>query len=317
MIISGLPSPNGSLKLPKKVEIYYYVYRRFIMIMKAVNISQLDFKNWNNIYEGKEHVGRPLKKISGTFSRTYFYYDKKMDVLYAKNFNVFERILHIIFGYQSKFNRENLWEFFKARHWVQPDVTCPSRNIFRKIAGERFGHFCELKQKFFEGLLTENQSIELFQQGLDINAYPNEIERGYTALNAAIDHGQTKLALLLINLKADVNPAFDYVHHASGLVLRPPLSQALFRQNWQVALALLANNANVNTVFDDNVTPLHCAIGDYNDTFKVNYEVVEELLKRGANIDAADKNGRTALRRAVDRQDQETIQFLLSKGAKR
>src|SRR5262249_7888385 len=118
--------------------------------MFRVNLSQIEFKNWNTISEGKtRQFGPPIRKISSFFGKTYFYYDPQKSQLHAKNFNIIERLLHIFFGYQSKFNRQNLWQFLKERKWVKPDESCPTQARFRKVVGEQFSNFSKTKGDLF------------------------------------------------------------------------------------------------------------------------------------------------------------------------
>ena len=69
---------------------------------------------------------------------------------------------------------------------------------------------------------------------------------------------------------------------------------------------LLQKNADVNAINCYKETPLHLA----NDP-----KFVDELLNYGANINAQDKKGRTALYIAIQRENKEVFEVLLKRGA--
>ncbi len=88
-----------------------------------------------------------------------------------------------------------------------------------------------------------------------------------------------------------------------------PLHFATKNGHREICELLLARGANVNAANKDGITPLHIAA--YND----HRETCEFLLERGANINAANKDGFTPLHIAAQNGHRETCKLLLTKGA--
>lgn len=77
---------------------------------------------------------------------------------------------------------------------------------------------------------------------------------------------------------------------------------------------LIKHGANVNNMNNDHVTPLMHHIEHLSDLN--NYEDnIKAMLKAGADVNAKDKNGKTALMYAADAGNDETIKELLKAGA--
>jgi ankyrin repeat protein len=125
----------------------------------------------------------------------------------------------------------------------------------------------------------------LLEKGANANARTNE---GKTPLHMASMRGWLEVAKLLFKYGADVNGK-DADHWT-------PLHFAL-EYNWtgpKVALWLIELVVDVNSEDNDGYTPLHFA------SVKGNLEVVRSLLKRGANLDARDKNGKAPFQLAPE-----------------
>src|SRR5688572_11638016 len=69
--------------------------------------------------------------------------------------------------------------------------------------------------------------------------------------------------------------------------------------------ALSAPGADVNATQGDGTTPLHWAV------YKVDHELVAELLERGAKADVTNKYGSSPLAEAVKLGDTELVRQLL------
>jgi ankyrin repeat protein len=115
----------------------------------------------------------------------------------------------------------------------------------------------------------------------------------------AVTHGDTAMAELLIALGADVNRQTND--------MGSPLHAALYSSSAggnRLALArlLLEHKADVNAIQNYPMfrnrclaTPLHAAV------FSLDKAAVELLIKHGADLNATDRNGRTATQCARER----------------
>ena len=122
---------------------------------------------------------------------------------------------------------------------------------------------------------------------------------------------------MLIEKKSDVNTKITF--KTDGLYLKgfTPLTFNVYKE---VAELLIKAGAKVNTrlsINDDsrniqleNITPLMWVIFDYNT------ELAKLLIESGADINAKDKDGNTALDYARYRDNSEIEQLLIEKGAK-
>jgi ankyrin repeat protein len=126
---------------------------------------------------------------------------------------------------------------------------------------------------------------------------------GYAALQAAIENGQTRAALLLIAAGADVN-----AHTAKYYY---PIQSAAFHSDLDVVKALIDKGADLNTVIRTNGrTALHWAVD------KEYGPVIEALVMAGARADIANNEGKTALDIARDKSPH-TLKFLQDALARR
>lgn len=103
-----------------------------------------------------------------------------------------------------------------------------------------------------------------------------------------------------------------------------PLHYASNFQNIKSVRLLLRHNADVTASTDDGITPLHMLVKITTDinyrpnkiTTKELLEVLEIVLSKGADINAADKRGNTVLHEAVTKGNKKLVSFLLKSGAK-
>lgn len=131
---------------------------------------------------------------------------------------------------------------------------------------------------FFISLEFNEKILKL---GADPNALIEEKYAKYTPLHYTAVYGYVDHAQLLIKYGADVN---------SLITGRAPLCSA---QSAEIVNFLLDNGADIEIMDDRQETPLfHAAFGEV--------EVVQALVKRGANIHALDKSGNTVLHYTSD-----------------
>ena len=90
---------------------------------------------------------------------------------------------------------------------------------------------------------------------------------------------------------------------------RPPLEQAVLRNQQAIVMLLLESGANPNSVNAAQRTPLHLAVERHN------HAVVAALLKAGAKPNMRDKDGWTPLHHAAAKNQLETAKALLAGGA--
>ena len=83
---------------------------------------------------------------------------------------------------------------------------------------------------------------------------------------------------------------------------------ACYRGNHEVAQFLIDNQADLNYVSKNGTALMACVV-------KVELQLVDELLKKGANPDLTDDNGITALMYAVQFTNVEMVKKLVSAGA--
>jgi len=121
-----------------------------------------------------------------------------------------------------------------------------------------------------------------------------------TPLQAALYKGHTKIALLLIEHGAEVNPSYEGPN---------PLRMALDDGNFDLVRPLLARGANMNIQGDERSTPLHVA------SHSGRTDAIRSILEYRAAIDARDGSDRTPLHVASDNGHSDAVQILLEHGA--
>ncbi|KAI4265983.1 MAG: hypothetical protein L6R38_009035 [Xanthoria sp. 2 TBL-2021] len=152
----------------------------------------------------------------------------------------------------------------------------------------------------------------LVRHGGDLNAwvdcFQGESERLlHLAINAPV--GPTEILRNLADIGADLN----IENYGSRTPLHVLPSTATSRGNKiSMARTLIAKGGEINHKDDWGVTPLHCAVG----VKSRDYELIEFLLKNGADPNAKDKNDQTPLHYAAELADQRVFRTLIKAGGK-
>ncbi len=154
----------------------------------------------------------------------------------------------------------------------------------------------------------------LLAEGLEVDArHPD----GATALFWAAHYDDAETAALLIAAGADVDAANDYGES--------PLSQASRTHNPEIMRALLAAGADPHLAASDGTTPLAAAAGTRGrppmgysrrlDTPRM-LQAVRTALDAGADVNAANAAGRTAMHGAAAIRSTALIELLAVRGAR-
>ena len=159
--------------------------------------------------------------------------------------------------------------------------------------------------------VSETGAAETVRMLLDRKAYFDmKRDHGRTALQAALEHGDSGIARLLVEYGADANATDDYGATALMIAARSgPIEnvrlllhagatlEARKRPGWT------ALTAAANASMDDVISP------------EERCDIVALLLKQGAPVNEQDPDGRTALMAAASHDNLTIIQILLKHGA--
>ncbi|HEX5243065.1 MAG TPA: ankyrin repeat domain-containing protein [Tepidisphaeraceae bacterium] len=149
-----------------------------------------------------------------------------------------------------------------------------------------------------------NEKVARLLKEDEMDVYARD-KSGRTPLHWAAQSGHTETAKYLIDSGADVNARDEpFVAISAASKLIDQCVRRVERLPW--LRPLMKNVINARYTGD---TPLHCAAREGRD------EVVELLLKSGAEVDAADDHGRTPLHWAAFRGQDAVIERLVQAGA--
>ncbi|MDG7052918.1 MAG: ankyrin repeat domain-containing protein, partial [Wolbachia endosymbiont of Alcedoecus sp.] len=132
----------------------------------------------------------------------------------------------------------------------------------------------------------------LLNKGANINAKDKD---GKTPLGLAVQEGYTDIVQIIEQVQSDLDKE---------------LLTAVQNGDLNKVKSLISRSANVNTRDKYSWTPLHWA------AYKGHLEVAEFLVKKGADINAADKGpyGKKSIHVAAENNSKDIIEFFLSEG---
>ncbi|HYL39182.1 MAG TPA: ankyrin repeat domain-containing protein [Bryobacteraceae bacterium] len=175
---------------------------------------------------------------------------------------------------------------------------------------------------------SDHEKLALFL--LERGADPSRTDGfGHTALHVAVETGKVELVKALLAHGANPNArmikdepplAGDYAARP-GFVGATPFWVAARASDLNLMRILAAAGANPNLPDRDNVTPLMVAIGAAQTENRLPPEsqvldAVKLCFELGNNVNAAGRNGQTALHAAAAMGEDSVIQFLFDHGAK-
>lgn len=138
---------------------------------------------------------------------------------------------------------------------------------------------------------------------LDRGADANASQSDLSALLLALDRGNADMVRLLHSKGADLNDM-----NSNGI---SPLLFASSKRGSPMARVLVELGANVNIPDPNGITPLMMIASISGDL-----SLVELMVGKGADVNAKDKKGATAVDYAIQQKNQSLVEFLTSHGAK-
>jgi ankyrin repeat protein len=132
---------------------------------------------------------------------------------------------------------------------------------------------------------------------------------GFDALAAAVHHGHAHIVNYLLSIGSDPNREVPYRYSEYGG--DTPLILALSENaNYEIVQQLISAGVNINHKSTQGLTALHTAV-----TY-IHTSIVKLLLLNGADPNLKNKNGSTALHIAVITHHPEIVELLIQHGAR-
>ncbi|MBQ2645049.1 ankyrin repeat domain-containing protein [bacterium] len=187
------------------------------------------------------------------------------------------------------------------------------------------------EQGFFNA--AKNGNVQVLGLFAEANAYINmKDDTGKTPVYYAAAAGQEKAVKFLLLCGADINVRDEN--------LKSPLMAAIEAKSFETVFLLINVNASVKVSDENGYTPLHYAVlnnqkeivqtitSKFCDTEATdnegntplfyslgNKEIMNILLRSGADINGINSEGKTVLHQAVIKNDYDSVKFLIENGA--
>lgn len=212
-----------------------------------------------------------------------------------------------------RLNRNALLETIQTKPKDGKDGKIILDNFLQHVAGSKHPRFKDLMLKDEYMVSHQNPdmppnicsvsptgSSQLMEELLSGGRDPDLVEsKGFTPLHIAAAKGSRECVLLLLKYGADVNKKDEDGH--------TPLWEAIAGKHRSIAKLLYENGARFDSESEGNFL---CLAAQRNDL-----DAMMELLKYGADINATNHQGLTALHVAIMQERPETVNFLLQNGA--
>ncbi|KAK7463981.1 hypothetical protein BaRGS_00038021 [Batillaria attramentaria] len=155
---------------------------------------------------------------------------------------------------------------------------------------------------------NEEQMMALLTP-LNVNCHASD-GRKFTPLHEAASKSRVEVCSLLLAHGADPNlvncHSKSIIDVAPTRELQERIQSSPFPKRKQVVELLIRKGANLNDKNKDYLTPLHIAAD------KAHYDVMDVLLKHGAKVNALDSLGQTALHRVAQQGNMQACRLLMS-----
>jgi ankyrin repeat protein len=153
-------------------------------------------------------------------------------------------------------------------------------------------------------LAVKNSNVEITQFLLEKEALINtRSTQNLSPLHLAIEQGNVAMVDLLLKKGADKEAATKY-YSPKQISSWSPLLIAIWLGKDEIAQNLLTAGANVQYKSLENQNALHLAVE------KNNFNLVKTLVEKGINRDLIDKNGKTPIKLAQEKGDDEIIDVI-------
>ena len=181
------------------------------------------------------------------------------------------------------------------------------------------------KTPIYHAAESDNVAIVqyLIECGADVNA-KSDTER--TPLHIAVCRRAEDIIKMLVEYGTDVNAKDSRGTTSLHWAMTRSITEGTAKDRIEIARFLISNGADVNARIlgylftmadydqDNNITPLHLMMTEFDDDEAQHIQFLQFLVSHGADVNARTKYGNTPLDYAIFENKIEFVQFLLSHG---
>ncbi|MBN2435868.1 MAG: ankyrin repeat domain-containing protein [Spirochaetes bacterium] len=162
---------------------------------------------------------------------------------------------------------------------------------------------------FTQDIRFQSSKVHLLEQMLEMGADPTIADRdGKTAIHYLAQNKSHSISSSLYELMIFYGASLNVQDNSGNL----PLHYSMFSGNESIINFLIYMTKDVNTANNEGRTPLHeLCRSNINEELKI--RIAEELISKGANINAKDKNGNSPLH-FMDAEDYHLFEQLYRSG---